>query len=308
MLPLPQRPQGGSFKADHDAAIDSFKRTFKTLGDLYVGSPQEKQGAILIDAHYAANAAGGTCNARPEDTEVGPDGSLFITFTSGSISKEDGSPDTRIFKGPDGNTAYEYGWIMRLQEDNNAPDAPSFQWQMIATGGEPASGGDGFANPDNLAFDDRGNLWVMTDMSSDKLNRAVPSDRREPTGNPLTPSNLRGLYGNNSIWCIPLSGQVAGQPCLFGIGPMDSETTGLCFAPGQTGMFLSVQHPGEVNGTRRDLTTETRQFAVQTTDGKQFLQTRTVPIGSNWPSNQRNAPPKPAVVVIRRTDARKILV
>ncbi|MEX0271716.1 PhoX family phosphatase [Leptolyngbyaceae cyanobacterium UHCC 1019] len=297
MLPLPQRPEGGIFKVDNDAQTEAFQKKYKNLGDLYVGSDAEKQGAILIDAHFAANAIGATCTARPEDTKIASDGSLFIAFTSGGISKDDGSPDIRIFKGPDGSTAYEFGWIMRLVETGNEPDANTFTWAMAATGGELAIGGQGFANPDNLAFDGQGNLWMMNDMSSDKLNREVPADRREK-GVPITPSNLRGIYGNNAIWYMPLSGKAAGQPHLFGIAPMDCETTGLCFASGDSALFLSIQHPGEVNGIRQNMAAEMRQFAMQTTDGKEFIQTRKVPIGSNWPSKQANDPPKPSVVAI----------
>jgi len=306
MLPLPQRPEGGIFKADDDVQIEAFQKKYKTLGDLYMGSELEKQGAILVDAHFAANAAGATCTARPEDTLIAPDGSLFIAFTSGGISKEDGSPDIRIFKGPDGSTAYEFGWIMRLAEVGNEPNAKTFTWEMAATGGEPAIGGQGFANPDNLAFDGQGNLWMVTDMSSDKLNREVLANRQEKSGVPITPSSLRGIYGNNAIWYIPQSGEGAGQPYLFGIGPMDCETTGPCFTAGDSlwdrgtnrALFLSIQHPGEVNGTRKDMAAEMRQFAMHTTDGKEFMQTRKVPIGSNWPSKQANDPPKPSVVAI----------
>ncbi|MDX2244126.1 MAG: DUF839 domain-containing protein [Leptolyngbyaceae cyanobacterium bins.302] len=301
MLPLPQRPAGGAFPAQADEEIDTFKQKFKTLGDLYSGNELEKQGAILIDAHYAGNAAGATCTARPEDTEIGPDGALYITFTSGGISRQDGSPDIRIFRGPDGNTAYEYGWIMKLTEDNNAPEAKTFRWEMVATGGEPAAGGMGFANPDNLAFDPKGNLWMVTDMSSDKMNQAIPSDRRK-NGVPLNQSSLRGVFGNNGIWYMPMSGEAAGQAFLFGMGPMDCETTGPCFTPDAKTLFLAVQHPGEVNGTRQDMAAEERDISLMTTDGKPFVQKRKVPIGSNWPSKQANQPPKPAVVAIRRID------
>ena len=298
MLPLPQRPEGGIFKADDDAQIAAFQKKYKTLGDLYLGSQTEKQGAILIDAHFAANAVGATCTARPEDTKIAPDGSLFVAFTSGGISKDDGSPDIRIFKGPDGSTAYEFGWIMQLAEAGNEPNAKTFTWKMATTGGEVAIGGQGFSNPDNLAFDGQGNLWMMNDMSSDKLNREVPANRREPNGVPITPSSLRGIYGNNAIWYIPQSGEGAGQPHLFGTAPMDCETTGLCFTAGDSALLLSIQHPGEVNGTRKNMAAEMRQFAMHTTDGKEFIQTRKVPIGSNWPSKQANDPPKPSVVAI----------
>lgn len=298
MLPLPKRPEGGILKAEDDKQIETFKQKFKTLGELYTGSAQEKQGAILIDAHYAANAVGATCTARPEDTVVGADGSLLIAFTSGSIGKETGSPDLRIFKGPDGSSAYEFGWIMRLTEDNNEPNALAFRWEMIATGGEPASGGSGFANPDNLAFDPNGNLWMVTDMSSSTMNRAVPDKRVEPNGRVISQSHLRGIFGNNSIWYMPLSGEAAGQSFLFGMGPMDCETTGPCFTPDAKTLFLSVQHPGEVNGVRKDMAVETRQFSLRTTEGQAFIQTRQVPIGSNWPTKQPNDPPKPSVVAV----------
>ncbi|MBF2028957.1 MAG: DUF839 domain-containing protein [Oscillatoriales cyanobacterium C42_A2020_001] len=308
MLPLPQRPEGGFFKATEDEEIAAFKQKFKTLGDLYNGNKIEQQGAILIDAHYAGNAVGATCTARPEDTEIGPDGALYITFTSGGISKQDGSPDLRIFKGPDGNTAYEYGWIMKLSEDGNAPDATTFRWEMMATGGEPAAGGMGFANPDNLTFDPKGNLWMVTDMSSDKLNKSVPANRREKNGVPLSQSNLRGIYGNNAIWYMPMSPEAAGQAFLFGTGPMDCETTGPCFSADAKTLFLAVQHPGESNGTRKDMAFEEREFALLTTDGKEFMQKRKVPIGSNWPSKQVNQPPKPSVVAVRRVDNQAVTV
>jgi uncharacterized protein len=305
MLPLPKRPEGGIALINDDADIATFKQNYKTLGDLYQGSAIEKQGAILIDAHYAANAAGATCTARPEDTDIAPDGSLYITFTSGAISDKDGSPNLEIFKGPNGNSAYEYGWIMRLVEDKNAPDAMTFRWQMFATGGEPAEGGLGFANPDNLTFDANGNLWMVGDISSGTLNRAVPKERTEPNGKMVSASNLRGLYGNNSIWFLPTSGPNAGKAYLFGMGPMDCECTGPCFAPDQQTMFLAVQHPGETNGTRKQGKAEEREFALKTTDNQDFLQTRTVPIGSNWPGLNAADPPKPAVVTIYRINSMK---
>jgi len=300
MLPLPKRPEGGIFNATKEEEIAEFRSKFKTLGDLYVGSDREKQGAILIDAHYAANAVGATCTARPEDTEVATDGTLFIAFTSGSASASDGSPDLRIFKGKDGK-AYEYGWIMRLNEESNKPEAMNFKWSMIATGGEPAEGGLGFTNPDNLVIDRGGHLWMVTDTSSDKYNRAVPS-RQDKDGKPVSQSNLRGLYGNSSIWFVPTSGADTGKAFLFGFGPMESETTGPFFSSDQQTLFLAVQHPGEINGTRNNMAFESRKFAMRTTNGKEFTQTRKVPIGSNWPTLKPNDPPKPAVVAIRKID------
>ena len=307
LITLPKRPEGGIFKAEKDEDVAAFKQKYKTLGDLYTGNPEEKQGAILIDAHFAANAAGATCTARPEDTDIAPDGSLFITFTSGSPSSSDGGPDLRVFKGPDGK-AYEYGWIMRLEEDSNNPAAMTFHWKTLALGGEPAEGGAGFANPDNLLLDKAGNVWMVNDMSSDKLNTAVPQGRLDKEGKPITPPNLRGVFGNNAIWFIPTSGSNAGNAYLFGYGPMECETTGPFFTADEQTLFLSVQHPGEVNGVRKEGASsyENRLISMRTLKGQEFMQTRKVPIGSNWPEKTTNAPPKPAVVAIRRLDSKAL--
>ncbi len=292
---LPPRVQGGDFPASQDEQIAQYKKRFKQLGDLYVGSPEEKQGAILIDAHYAANAAGATCTARPEDTEIAPNGDLYISFTSGSPDDE-GGPDTSVFQGPKGETPYEYGWVMRLQENGGDPAAMNFRWTTLATGGEPSAGGMGFANPDNLLLDDDGSVWMVTDMSTSKMNKSVETRIKDGK-----PANVSGLFGNNTLWHIPTSGENAGRASLFAIGPMECETTGPCFSRDRETMFLAVQHPGEANGVRKNQQSETRKFLITTTTGEEFIQSRQVPIGSNWPSKTPDAPPKPAVVAISRS-------
>lgn len=305
MINLPKRPEGGFISIRNKGAIDQYKRRFKTLGDLYEGNPTEKQGAILIDAHYAANACGATCTARPEDTEIAPDGSLYISFTSGSPDSRDGGPDKRVFKGPKGETPYEYGFVMHVTEENNDPAALSFRWTMLTMGGEPTAGGAGFSNPDNLLIDPDGHVWIVTDMSSDKLNKAVPR-RIGKNGVPTSQSNLRGLFGNNSLWFVPTSGANAGDAYLFAMAPMEAELTGPFLSRDRQSLFLAVQHPGESNGIRQNMQSETRKFAMKTTDGKDFIQSRQVPIGSNFPDKKANAVPKPCVVVVTRSDRQNI--
>jgi uncharacterized protein len=306
MVQLPQsdRAVGGIMDVTDDLQIQTYQQQFKTLGDLYQGnSPTETQGAILIDAHFAATAAGITHTSRPEDTIVAEDGTLFIAFTSGSPG-DDGGPDLQIFQGPNGETGYEYGWIMKLIEDESDPAALSFTWEMLATGGEPALGGAGFANPDNLTLDRRGNLWMVTDMSTSKHNQAVPT--RNVEGKPISGEDLTGVFGNNTLWYLPLSGELAGEIYPFAIGPMECECTGPMFDRDETNLFLSIQHPGENSGIRQNMATEARNFELLTTDGQSFPQKRQVPIGSNWPDGRVNLPPRPAVVAIRRTNGRGI--
>lgn len=304
MIPLPKRPEGGIVKVDSDDAMNSFRQQYRTLGDLYVGSPAEKQGAILVDAHFAANAAGATLTARPEDTEIAPDGTLYIAYTSGAAGG-DGGPHKGIFKGPNGEEPYEHGWIMKLQENSNDPASMSFRWENFATGGEPADGGLGFSNPDNLLFDSKGNLWMVTDMSTDKHNKAIPS-RLDSEGKAVSQSNLRGLFGNNSLWYIPTNGPNAGEAYMFAYGPMECELCGPCLTPDERTLFLAPQHPGEYNGTRMNMSTDTRKFAMRTTDDQEFLQEREVPVGSNWPTLKPNDPPKPSIVAVRRIDGNSL--
>ncbi|MEL7512717.1 MAG: alkaline phosphatase PhoX [Cyanobacteria bacterium J06554_3] len=306
MVPLPKRPDGGFEKVEEDAAVLEFKEKFSTLADLYEGNNTEKQGAILIDAHYAANAAGATTTARPEDTEVAADGTLFIAFTSG-MSGGDGGPDKTVFVGPNGEEDYEEGWVMKLIEDNSDPAAETFTWSMFATGGEPAAGGLGFANPDNLEFDQWGNLWVVTDMSTGAHNKATPT-RVDENGQALRGKQLLGMYGNNSLWQIPVEGEGAGEAKMFAYGPMECELTGPFFTDDGTTLFLSAQHPGERGGIREAMAAETREFELQTTDGQTFIQSREVPIGSNWPEKTEGAAPKPSVVAIRRTEGGAAIV
>jgi secreted PhoX family phosphatase len=83
---------------------------------------------------------------------------------------------------------------------------------------------------------------------------------------------------------------------------MDSELTGPFFTKDQKTLFLAAQHPGEIGGMRKDMAAETRQYAMKTVDGQEFMQTREVPIGSNWPGKGANQPPKPSVIAVQRID------
>jgi uncharacterized protein len=305
VLPNSDRTVGGYTEVTSPEQMQPLINQFKTLGDLYQGdNSAEIQGAILIDAHVAASAAGVTNTARPEDTIINDEGTLFIAFTSGA-GDEEGGPDKRIFVGSGGETDYEYGWIMKLEEDERDPAALSFTWSMLVTGGEVATGGAGFANPDNLTLDKSGNLWVVTDMSTSKHNQPVPS--RVENGEALTGSDLTGVFGNNSLWYIPLLGDDVGKIYPFAIGPMECECTGITFNDDNSSLFLAIQHPGEENGIRQDMATEARDFELLATDGTAFKQQRQVPIGSNWPSGKVNQPPLPGIVVIRKVDGTEIV-
>ncbi len=285
-LPHPDRRQAGGQPFRSDADVEAFRKRFPTLADLYPGRGEQQQGAILIDAHLAANAVGATPTARPEDTDLDPlTGDLLIAFTSGSPDSEGGA-DPAVFQGPGGEASWPHGFVMRLSEAGPAAEG-RFRWRMVATGGEPWAGGLGFTNPDNLALDRAGNLWMVTDRSSG--------------------SSATDVFGNNSCWLLPRQGAAAGEALCFAIGPMECELCGLALDPAERSLLLAVQHPGEANGTGRAGMEEFQAFTLQDRDGRPFDQLRRVPLGSNWPAGAPGRPPRPGVVVIRRLDGGPLL-
>jgi hypothetical protein len=221
----------------------------RTLADCY-----ESLGAIVTDAYPAANAVGATPTGRPEELEVHPtDGSVYVAFTSAAAAT--------------GLWDNIYGQVWRLEEERGDVRSRRFRWTRFAVGGpiDPAvKPGQPFAQPDNLAFDARGDLWVASDLSGEVINQR--EDYR--------------VFKNAGVFRVPVTGADRGAPGLFASMPCEAEPTGPAFGPGEQALFLSVQHPGERFATRTDAAA--------------------APRGSNWPHRKLGAPPQPAVVAIRR--------
>jgi secreted PhoX family phosphatase len=287
LLPHRDRRLPGAEALASDAELGDYLTLHRTLADLYPGAGEEQQGAILIDAHLAANAVGATPAARPEDTDLDPvSGDLLVAFTAGG-SDGDGRADPAIFRGPNGETTWPYGWVMRISDGGDDGQA-GFRWRMVATGGTPWQGGLGFANPDNLAIDHGGNVWMVTDR---------------PTGG----SSGLDVFGNNTCWVVPAAGPAVGEALLFASGPMECELCGPCFDDDDRTLFLAVQHPGESHGTHERGLQEYQAHTLEDRQGRRFQQLRQVPLGSNWPSGVPGRPPRPGVVAIRRGDGQPLL-
>jgi len=115
-------------------------------------------------------------------------------------------------------------------ESNNEHDSLEFEWETFRTGGLES----GFACPDNLAFDNSGNLWITSDISGSALNKEPYKE-----------------FGNNGLFVVPRFGLRAGEVIQIASAPVDAEFTGPSFDKEQNALFLSVQHPGE--GSSEDL-------------------------------------------------------
>lgn len=176
------------------------------------------QADVLVNCSQAAKLLGATeCN-RPEDIEINPkDNSVFIAFTNNS-KKDD-----------------YHGSIVRIAYSSDDHISENFSWEVFATGGTAS----GFSCPDNLYFDSKGNLWVLSDIGSSELNKGIYHE-----------------FKNNSLFMIPTYGKNKGKAFRFASGPVESEMCGVCFTPDEKTMFISIQHPGENTSDKNNPTSK----------------------------------------------------
>ncbi len=165
------------------------------------------QTEVLIRLREAAKYLGGTPLDRPEDIEIDPlNGNVLITLTN--------------------NTAVRnyFGSILQIIEEGGRHDALTFRPDSFLTGGEET----GFACPDNLVFDVKGNLWFTSDVSTTSMHR-----------------DPYKAFMNNGLFLVMRDGPQAGNVIQVASAPIGAEFTGPCFSDDWKTLFLSVQHPGE---------------------------------------------------------------
>ncbi|MEM8806833.1 MAG: alkaline phosphatase PhoX [Cyanobacteria bacterium P01_G01_bin.38] len=317
---LPQRIAAGGEMDGGNLGIDTTNEAAllpayegKTLADFY-----PTQGAVMVDAFLAANLVGGTPSSRPEDLEVDPrTGVVYIAYTD-HIPGGDGYPDSRIFQTAKLSASVDAqqpsGGIYKIIEASANGAGTSFTWDTLVEAGEAgAAAGAGFANVDNMVIDRQGNVWGVTDMSTSRqngfrtgLNPEIREIDHTATGGT---DALVGTFGNNWVFYVPTQGADAGEVIPFGYGPPRCEMTGPTFAADS--FIFAVQHPGEDVPIRNNaLAPLNRDIEMLALDGSLFNQSRTVPAGSNWPSNigyplpdgtvKLDGPPRPAVIGIKR--------
>jgi secreted PhoX family phosphatase len=162
------------------------------------------QTEVLVRLREAAKLVGATPLNRPEDIEFDPlTGNVLVTLTN-NIPKED-----------------FLGKILKIEEEDADKTGLKFKAETYLAGGPEL----GFACPDNMAFDPRGNLWFTSDISGSKIGKT-----------PYT------AYGNNGLFVYDMQNEVVVQVAS---APKDAELTGPYFSPDGRTLFLSVQHPGE---------------------------------------------------------------
>lgn len=185
------------------------------------------QGDVLVKTRLAGDLLGATRMDRPEDIETNPvNNKVYIALTN-NTKREEGDTDSANPRAEN-----RYGHILELTEDGDDHSATTFSWEIFMLCGDPEDPSTYFAgfpkeqvspisNPDNLAFDMFGNLWIATD------------------GQPRTIEANDGLFG------VPVEGPERGYCKQFFSGVAGGEVCGPEFTPDNTTIFLAIQHPGE---------------------------------------------------------------
>ena len=238
------------------------------LNGLDAASGFPSQAEVVIHARLAADRVGATKMDRPEWAAVHPQTKeVYVTMTNNTTRGT--APNTVDAANPRANNVF--GHIVRWTEAGGNPAATTFRWNIFALAGDRANSdptkrgtirGDAYGSPDGLWFDDRGLLWIQTDISTGSLNT--------------------GDYANIGNNMMLAADPATGDTRRFLTGPRGCEVTGVVTTPDGRSMFVSIQHPGE--------------------PGTGDNSPNTPAAISSWPDGPGISRPRSATIVIRRTD------
>ncbi|MGZ5091684.1 MAG: PhoX family protein [Burkholderiales bacterium] len=227
------------------------------------------QADILIRTRAAADSVGATPMDRPEWIAVHPrTKEVYCTLTNNPNRGASGAPVPAAANPRPNNV---FGHIIRWLERGGDPAQVAFNWNIFVLAGDPQHPeaekrgnikGDAFGSPDGLWFDDRGLLWIETDVSTSTLN-----------------TNHYERLGNNQMLCADTR---TGEIRRFLTGPNGCEITGITMTPDARTMFINIQHPGETESERSE---PAKSSAIST-----------------WPDGPSASRPRSATVVIRKDD------
>ncbi|MBJ8347661.1 PhoX family phosphatase [Antrihabitans sp. YC2-6] len=185
---------------------------------------------VAVFTRLAGDKVGATKMDRPEDFEPNPKtGKVYVALTNNDARGEDGKPGVDE---ANPRVANKNGQVLEIDDDHAGT---SFTWSLLLVCGDPAAADTYFGGfdktkvspiscPDNLAFDDYGNLWISTDGSA--------------------------LNANDGLFSVVLEGPNRGETRQFLSVPNGAETCGPTVSEGR--VTVCVQHPGELDDASAD--------------------------------------------------------
>lgn len=197
------------------------------------------QADVLIEARRAADLLGATPMDRPEDVETNPlTGIVYLSLTS-NVQRKPGQVSALHPRAPN-----PHGQIIELIPPGGSGadrdhTALEYRWEIFLLAGDPSDADEGaryhpqvsengwLSSPDNIAFDNKGRLWIATDGLSGMglADGAYVSDTQGP---------YRAL--TRHFYRTPIGAELCG-PELNGDG---------------SAYFAAVQHPGATKNSTFD--------------------------------------------------------
>ncbi|TCJ13656.1 PhoX family phosphatase [Rubrobacter taiwanensis] len=232
----PQQEIDGSGELPSDGAFDGTGEWVPLVSGEKSFVPGMSAAEVLINTRVAADKVGATKMDRPEDIERNPvNGRVYAALTNNTRRGAPGNP------GPDEanpRTDNKHGHVLEISEEGDDPAATRFTWKVFLLCGDPDDSSTYFAgfdksqvspisSPDNVTFDERGNLWIASDSA-----RALPQ--------------------NDGFFAVPVEGPERGYLRQFLTVPFGAEACGPRITPDERTIFCAVQHPGEVDGASPD--------------------------------------------------------
>lgn len=189
------------------------------------------QGDVVLKTRLAADLLKPTPMDRPEDIETNPaNGKVYVVLTNNGTRKADQA------SGANPRAANAHGHILEMTPRDGDHAAAEGDWSIFLLAGKPgqdagaryhrATSDNGWLScPDNIAFDGKGRIWIVTD------------------GAPSAAGVADGVYAADT------TGFGRALTRLFYQAPTGAEVCGPIFTPDDQTFFLAIQHPGEDAGS-----------------------------------------------------------
>lgn len=207
-------------------------------GPLTEANGFKSQADVLIDARRAGDLLEATKMDRPEDIETSDvTGKVYVVLTKNDKRKAEDVDSANA------RAENIWGHIVEMVPPmkDGKPDhaATAFTWSAFIQAGNPKEEAAGaiyggevtdagwFANPDNIAFDKSGRLWIATDGFPD-----------------------HGVH--DGLWVTETEGEGRAITRHFLGCPRGAELCGPAFTPDGKTLFVAVQHPGDEGGSNFD--------------------------------------------------------
>jgi secreted PhoX family phosphatase len=195
------------------------------------GNGFNDQGEVCIKTRLAADLVGATKMDRPEDIQTNPvNGKVYAVMTNNT---QRGTSGKAPVDAANPRVENRHGHIIELSPAGGDHASTTFEWGLFLVCGDPAVdkgtyfGGfdpalvSPISSPDNIAFDNAGNLWISTDGQTNTFKR------------------------NDGVYAVPVEGPERGFVRQFFSGVPGGETAALILSDTNDTLFVSIQHPAE---------------------------------------------------------------